>query len=1235
MTRAEIPGELRRPEESDQRSPGSADRRLDMAVEGASDWADPERLQLLLLWRQRPVQQELRAQVQVRYVWQRLAEQLLSRGYRRSAEQCRNEVCRLVESYRRAVRSRLPADRFFGLLHGVLSAPPSRPQAADPPRSHSRRRRPTPPSTGGAARPPAPARAWPRKPRNGTPEYDDERRTRHQRSQLAENGPADRESVPSCGATPGQTRDDQRGSGGPTKHAGLAVQYGTETNLQRPRSDATGRCALTDKRPAAGGSGPAAPCPSQEPSRAADRPPAAACDGWSARGPDAVCAPRGQPPPPRRLSFEERIAEEVAARCRMEAAARFRRSLQRSAIATKQKSKPRSRSQGKEGAAKQLKCASASASPRSSGKTKTVTRPEKCNKSKADIKETPLTDEPLTINNDDLLPERKEENSGDEAMSPPKYLLPSKEAGIPSLKFGKEDQNRTVALLNTRPPASGNTDRSIKTCGDTESAKPAAPPTDKSLPADLGAEVELLIEKASSEKKPPPMPDQPSSYDKDATEHGESKVEGSPLPGDSREDSLEDSPDGELLIASPAPNDLMQSPEVPPEGPHPDERNTILDRSSRDDSRIREAASSETTSISHEDPVVDQFKSSGVRDTQSTNPIPSVLITQAVADASAEKVEQSEPKLDENCTESASAGGPTPTSGYSGIRSRERAHRKSGDEFELKQLTSLSPEVLSSVEEVPKTIQLGISSPTSPKPAKRLRRPPPALLSLSMLRHSRYPATPAAPYGNSKLPSDDYSPTLETAAAASPAVPKDKCPVPEVEFMPSVTSEPATLLYPVKDTETSPLALFGRNSPGTRFRANPEPGSFDVKAKSSKLKRMKLQEQEFKMKRQEVDGSSDKVPSDLSEKCSKSGLLLSSSLETKSLCSSEYKEELAQNGLHRQTGKTKPHSRPEKVSEPKQVLPARSSENSSQRLLQHNPKLNTASVSGRLFWSEPFGYANNVAEPAATNFAASEVKSPPVTSTERNSDERLGSLLQHSANYNLQTCHELSPHPSALDLSRAASEVLISGQRPEVMSRDVPRVGPECTPVTRFFAEPRTTPLFSAPISPSYSSGSQDTGWPVEFGSRCPLLEDGSGTATVKRRPIRPVPLLAGRPTVSLWLPPAAAGARWPPTAPLRPAADGGPWRTTIVGADRPVVPVGLAARNISRAAPRDSLLPPLPADTLRPTPLYRRPRSSPAYATRLLGIPQEMQRSAPSAEDDLFTAHTPRALAGPAAGGW
>ena len=115
-----------------------------MAVEEDAEWVDPERLELLLVWRQRSVQEQLRGQVQVRYAWQRLTEKLKERGYCRSAEQCRNEVCRLVEGYRRVVRGQQSSCKFFELIDNVLGTPPSRPpgppQASDQTRGHSRRR---------------------------------------------------------------------------------------------------------------------------------------------------------------------------------------------------------------------------------------------------------------------------------------------------------------------------------------------------------------------------------------------------------------------------------------------------------------------------------------------------------------------------------------------------------------------------------------------------------------------------------------------------------------------------------------------------------------------------------------------------------------------------------------------------------------------------------------------------------------------------------------------------------------------------------------------------------------------------------------------------------------------------------------------------------------------------------------------------------------------------------------
>ncbi|KAF0311395.1 Trihelix transcription factor GT-3a [Amphibalanus amphitrite] len=93
-------------------------------IEGAVMWTSLETAELMALWRRTETQQMFRSSGRNLAIWERLAEELLERGFYRTAHQCRAKLHNMVCLYRKVERGELPRARcrHYDTLRGVLSA---------------------------------------------------------------------------------------------------------------------------------------------------------------------------------------------------------------------------------------------------------------------------------------------------------------------------------------------------------------------------------------------------------------------------------------------------------------------------------------------------------------------------------------------------------------------------------------------------------------------------------------------------------------------------------------------------------------------------------------------------------------------------------------------------------------------------------------------------------------------------------------------------------------------------------------------------------------------------------------------------------------------------------------------------------------------------------------------------------------------------------------------------------
>ena len=93
-------------------------------IEGAVMWTSLETAELMALWRRTETQQLFRSSGRNLAIWERLAEELLERGFYRTAHQCRAKLHNMVCLYRKVERGELPRARcrHYETLRGVLGA---------------------------------------------------------------------------------------------------------------------------------------------------------------------------------------------------------------------------------------------------------------------------------------------------------------------------------------------------------------------------------------------------------------------------------------------------------------------------------------------------------------------------------------------------------------------------------------------------------------------------------------------------------------------------------------------------------------------------------------------------------------------------------------------------------------------------------------------------------------------------------------------------------------------------------------------------------------------------------------------------------------------------------------------------------------------------------------------------------------------------------------------------------
>lgn len=98
--------------------------------ERASNWSEPEVMQLLQLWSDEAVQTELENCIRNQHVFNRIAEALQDRDFYRSADQCRDKIKKLKLDYRRMKdNNQIPhggrARIFYEVIDRILSNRPA------------------------------------------------------------------------------------------------------------------------------------------------------------------------------------------------------------------------------------------------------------------------------------------------------------------------------------------------------------------------------------------------------------------------------------------------------------------------------------------------------------------------------------------------------------------------------------------------------------------------------------------------------------------------------------------------------------------------------------------------------------------------------------------------------------------------------------------------------------------------------------------------------------------------------------------------------------------------------------------------------------------------------------------------------------------------------------------------------------------------------------------------------
>ena len=87
-------------------------------------WTTLETSELMALWRRTETQQLFRSSGRNLAIWESLAEELLERGFYRTAHQCRAKLHNMVCLFRKVERGELPQSRcrHYDTLRGVLAA---------------------------------------------------------------------------------------------------------------------------------------------------------------------------------------------------------------------------------------------------------------------------------------------------------------------------------------------------------------------------------------------------------------------------------------------------------------------------------------------------------------------------------------------------------------------------------------------------------------------------------------------------------------------------------------------------------------------------------------------------------------------------------------------------------------------------------------------------------------------------------------------------------------------------------------------------------------------------------------------------------------------------------------------------------------------------------------------------------------------------------------------------------